>query len=149
MAKVAVERSDFVRPIVVAVSFTLFGEILMFFVWGVALFPTGVLWRKVVWTMTCGVGMGMTIGALVNVIVTGRLRLCAAAWMAGAIYFCVLAFCTALCYQIDLSVGFFGAQESPLLFILGGIIPAFLTSLVYSWFLYSQSGRSVLAHVGL
>jgi len=77
MAKMVLERSDFVRSIVVAVSFTFLGEMLIFLIWGVALFPTGVLWRKLVWTMTCGIAMGMTIGALVNVIVTGRLRLCA------------------------------------------------------------------------
>ena len=149
MASESIDRSDFVRPIAVAVFFTLLGEILIFFIWALALFPTGVLWRKLVWTMTCGVAMGMTIGAFVNVFVTGRLRSYAAAWMSGVIYFSVLAFCVGLCYQIDLSVNFFGAREAPVLFIMGGIVPAFLTSLVYGWVLYSQSGRALLDRVGL
>jgi hypothetical protein len=43
-----VQRSDFARPITVAISFTLFGEALIFLIWGIVLFPGGVLWRKAV-----------------------------------------------------------------------------------------------------
>ena len=147
MAKDLLTRRDFVRPIVAAIFFTLVGEILIFFIWGIALFPAGPLWRKLGWTMTCGVAMGATIGALVNVFVTGRLRSSRAAVTAGVIYFSVLAFCTALCYQVDLSVDYFGAREAPVVFVLGGLIPAFLTSIAYAWLLYSVSGQSILSRV--
>ena len=149
MPEVLLKRSDFVRPIAAAVLFTLIGEILIFLIWGIALFPAGALWRKLAWTMTCGLAMGATIGALVNVFVTGRLRSYPAAVTAGTIYFSVLAFCTVFCYQIDLSVDFFGAREASVLFILGGLIPAFVTSIVYVWLLYSAPGQAMLGRVGL
>ncbi len=142
-------RSDLVRPIAVAIVFTLVGEVLIFLIWGIGIFPKGTLWRKLVWTITCGVAMGATIGALVNLFVTGRLRTRTAAVTAAAIYFSVLAFCIGLCFEIALSVNYFGAREAPVLFIPGGLIPALVTSFGYSWLLYSDSGEAILTRVGL
>lgn len=95
------------------------------------------------------VAVGLVIGSLVNIFVTGRLQSYKAALTAGLIYFTVLAFCVWLCYQIDLSIGLFGAHESPRLFVLGGLVPAMLTSVVYAWILYSQTGRALLDRAGL
>lgn len=137
------------RPITVGITFTLLGELLLFLIWGVHLFPNGDHWKKLGWTMSCGIAMGATIGALVTIIVSGRLKGGIAAITAGLIYFLVLASCTILCYRIDLAMGFFGAQAHPTLFIItGGLIPAFLSSFLYSWLLYSESGRSFLTKVG-
>ena len=60
-------RQEFVLPITVAIAFTLMCELLIFYVWGVRLFPEGIVWKKLVWTITCGVAMGATIGAFVNI----------------------------------------------------------------------------------
>ncbi len=144
-----IERRQVVRPVAVAIAFTLAGEVLIFLIWGISLFPVGAIWRKLIWTTTCGVAMGASIGAFVNVFVTGQLRPPKAPIAAAAIYFSVLAFCVALCYQIDLSIGFFGAREAPWLFILGGLIPALVTSYAYAWLLYSNSGQAILTRVGL
>ncbi len=142
-------RSDFVRPITVAITLTLLGEILLFLIWGVHLFPTGVLWHKAVWTATCGLAMGATIGALVNLVVVGRMRGKTAAFWSGLLYFSVLALCTFLCFEIDLATGsHFGAREAPLLFIAGGLVPALATSFVYAWLLFAETGTSVLSKFG-
>ncbi len=93
--------------------------------------------------------MGATIGALVNVVVTGRSPARSAAITSAVIYFSVLAFCVGLCYQIDTSIGFFGANEEPILFILGGLVPALLTSVAYAWLLYSEAGQAFLGRIGL
>ena len=144
-----VTRSDFTRPITVAITFTLFGEALIFLLWGVYLFPKGAIWHKAVWTGTCGLAMGATIGALVNVVVTGRMDGSTAAFWSGLLYFSVLALCTFLCFQIDLATGsHFGAWEAPLLFIAGGLIPALASGLVYSWLLYSETGANLLSRLG-
>lgn len=142
-------RQEFVRPITVAIVFTLKGELLIFYIWGVRLLPEGIVWKKLVWTITCGVAMGATIGAFVNITVTGRLHGARGGVVATLVYFLVLAFCTGLCYQIDLAMGFFGARESSLLFILGGLVPAFITSIAYSWLLFSAPGQSALSKIGL
>ncbi len=93
--------------------------------------------------------MGATVGALVNVFVTGRLRSGTAAVTAGAIYFSVLAICVALCFEISLSVDYFGAAEAPFLFVLGGLIPAFAKSFAYAWLPYSESGQAIITRTGL
>lgn len=143
-------RKAYLRPVTVAVTFTLFGEMLILWIWGMNLFSdVGVLWRKAVWTSVCGVAMGAVIGALVNVFVTDRLDGGSAATMAGLIYFGVLSGCVALCFEIDRATGgAFGAHNAPLLFIFGGLIPAFLSAFIYSWLLYAPAGRSLLDRIG-
>jgi hypothetical protein len=144
-----VTRLDFTRPITVAITFTLLGEALIFFVWGVHLFPVGALWRKAVWTGTCGVAMGATIGALVNIVVIGRMDGRRAVLWSGLLYFVVLAFCTFLCFHIDLATGSgFGAQEAPILFVVGGVMPALISSFAYSWLLFSEKGSKLLSRLG-
>lgn len=135
-------RREFVPPIVIAVAFTMIGEMMILLFWGILMFPSGSLGPAFAWTFTCGLAMGATIGALINVIVTGRLEALAAAIWSGVIYFIVLAACTGLCFRIDLAVGSrFGAEEAPALFILGGLIPALVTTPLYGWLLHSDTGR--------
>jgi len=57
-----------------------------------------------------------------------------------------LAYCTNLCYRVDLGVGWFGAREAPVLFVLwGGIVPAALSSVAYGWLLYSDRGCRLMS----
>ena len=112
-------RREFVRPIVVATVLTLGGEMLVFLIWGLGLFPEGSLLSKFVWTATCGIAMGATIAALTIWLVAGRLDGHRAAAAASVVSFAVLAFCTFLCYRLDLSLDLFGARAAPELFISG------------------------------
>jgi len=131
-------------------SFTLLGEFLILLIWGVYLFPGGVFFHKAVWAGTCGLAMGATIGAAVNLVVTGRRAGRTAAILSSTIYFMTLALCTILCFQIDRATGSqFGALQAPVLFVAGGLIPAFATSIVYSWLLYSKAGANLLSRLGL
>jgi hypothetical protein len=149
MPGVSLGRPDVVRPIVVALAMTLAGEAVILLVWGVVLFPAGALWHKLWWAMICGAAMGLSIGALVNLIVTGRLTPRYAAPVAALIYLSVLLLCVGLCFRIDQAAGLFGANEAPLLFILGGVVPALLTSVVYAWLLYGTRGQKILVRFGL
>jgi hypothetical protein len=127
------QRSDFVKSISVAPSFTLLGEAIIFVVWSVHLFPAGDVWTKFVWVGTCGIAMGAAIGAIDNLVVTGRLGAGQGALCSGLIYFVVLAFCTVLCFRIDLATSSqFGAKEAPILFLAGGLPPALASSFVYA-----------------
>lgn len=142
-------RKAYLRPVTVAVTFTFLGEMLIFYIWGMNLFSGGALWRKAVWTSVCGVAMGAVIGAFVNLFVTERLAGRQAAATAGFIYFGVLAGCVALCFEIDRATGgAFGAHDAPLLFIVGGLAPAFLSAFIYAWLLYAPAGRSLLDRIG-
>ncbi len=46
------------------------------------------------------------------------------------------------------SDGAFGAHDAPLLFVFGGLVPAFLSAFIYAWLLYAPAGRSVLDRIG-
>ena len=138
-------RDEFVQPIVVATALTFGGEMLILLVWGVWLFPGGGLLPKFVWTATCGIAMGATIGALTILFVAGRLWGRTAALVAAGLSFGVLSFCTILCYRLDLALDLFGARPAPTFFVAGGLIPALLGSGLYGWLLHSQTGSSLLA----
>ena len=142
-------RAVYVRPIALGIALTAFGELLILVIWGVILFPGGDVLKKLAWTGTCGVAMGATIGALVNLFVTGRLEGRQAMTWTALIYFGVLSYCNVLCYSIDLTMGFFGAQTHPGLFLAGGFVPALVTSIPYAWLLFSQRGPELLAKVRL
>jgi hypothetical protein len=141
-------RADYVRPITVGITFTAFGELLIFLLWGLLLFPEGNVLAKLAWTATCGIAMGAVNGAVINVFVTGRLTGPQAIIACALIYFAVLVYCTVLCYRVDLRMGLFGARPDPGLFLAGGFVPAFISSLPYAWLLYSERGRTLLDRVG-
>jgi hypothetical protein len=143
-----VTRKEMTRPIAVAVTLTVLGEVFYFIVWGLILFPEGETWVKAVWTATCGLGMGGTIGALVSWRVVGRFAARRAGVAAGAICFGVLAYCSFLCVGIGSATGYFGAHTHHALFIWGGLIPAFLSSFFYGWVLFSEGGTNLLDRVG-
>jgi hypothetical protein len=142
-------RYEFVRPIVVATALTLGGELLIFLFRGLRLFADGKLLSKFVWTATCGVAISATIVALTILLATGRLEGHWAASAAGSISFSVLAFCTFLCYRIDMTLDLFGARQAPRLFIAGGLVLALVGRPLYGWLLHSLRGASLLARIGL
>ncbi len=137
----ALERSDFVRPILLALALTVAGELFYFVVWGMILFPVGSIAAKFAWTMTCALAMGLSIGSLVGIAVVGRgVSSTAAAIVAGAIYAAILSYCSILCAEIDQVFDFFGGSSEPSLFIWSGIIPAIVTAPIYGWLLFSETG---------
>jgi hypothetical protein len=142
-------RQEFLRPILVALALALGGEMLIFLIWSLGLFPDGRLLPKFVWTATCGIAMGASIAAFTLLLVTGRLEGRRAAAAAGLVCFAVLAYCTFLCYRIDLTLDLFGARRAPALFISGGLVPALFGSALYGWLLHARGGSSLLARLGL
>ena len=48
------ERPKYLRPLLVCVSLCLAGELFLFAVYGLVLFPEGNLFHKVVWAVLCG-----------------------------------------------------------------------------------------------
>jgi hypothetical protein len=144
----SIARADYIRPITLGITITAFGEVLIFILRGLLLFPEEDMLTKLAWTATCGIAMGAVIGALINVFVTGRLAGCRAMITCALIYIVVLSYCSVLCYRIDLTIGYFGARSNPELFLAGGFVPALVTSIPYAWFLFSEQGSTILEKVG-
>ena len=144
-----VNRTAVIRPIAVAVLFTVVGEIIYFLLWGVIWFPAGELWRKVGWTATCGLAMGIVIGAVVLLLAMQSRKRPPALTVTGAVYAGVLLYCTALCLLIARSVGYFGANSDPALFIGGSVIPIIVSTGFYAWLVATENGAKALARIGL
>ncbi len=149
MAEANLSRRDFVRPIILAIALTFLGEMAILLIWGRFLFPAGDFIAKLLWTAVCGLAMGATIGALVTLLVTGRLQGVRVILGTATLYLGVLSLCTLLCYQIDLDLNLFGARQAALLFIAGGMVPAVVSTFLYVWLLYSHKGRRFLARLGV
>ncbi len=131
-----ITKSRVTQVLGIAVGMTLLAEVIYFILWGLVLFPGGSVFNKVVWTFTCGIGMGAVIGALVLVFVEGTASGRPAIFKAALTMFGVGAYCTVLCSGIDASVNYFGGAENTALFVTGSIIPAALGGLFFGWVLY-------------
>ena len=130
------------RIFIIAVTLTTAAEIVYFTVWGLYLFPEGNVAGKLVWTMTCGLAMGLVIGALTYLWVEERFQGGEAVWGAALVMAAVGSYCAWLCSKVDAHLGFFGGDENATLFILSGVIPAILGGLLYGWLVYGKSAKA-------
>jgi hypothetical protein len=134
-----------VRPILLALSFTVGAELIYFFVWGIALFPDGDILAKLVWTLTCGIGIAGVIGSATIFVVVGRYYGWRAICLASLIVITVGTVCSILCSQLDQTFGYFGGTEHRALFLSAGIIPSIFGGFAYGWLLFSDRGRDLLS----
>ena len=143
------DRRTYIRPIFLGIFLTFSGEFLIFWLWGVYLFPQGDLATKILWTATCGVGIGATAGALTTLFVAGRMSGRRAMLSSFAVMFLISGYCVFLCFYIAGHGNWFGANSSPWLFIGGGLALAAPGSWLYGWLLYAPRGQKYLRLIGL
>lgn len=134
------------RPIKLAILLSVFGEAIIFLVWGIILYPEGSLINKFLWTIVfCGLGMGSALGAIITFSVVGKFK------GTKAIIFCSVlsgiilgVFCNYLCFNLDLHFNYFGGQKTPDLFIWNGIIMSFLGGALLGWLCFTKRGSNLL-----
>ncbi|SFU72124.1 hypothetical protein SAMN04488527_11277 [Aliiroseovarius crassostreae] len=127
---------------IIAVTLTTTAGIVYFMVWGLYLFPEGHVVGKLVWLLTCGIAMGLVIGALTYLWVEERFHGGKAILGAALVMASVGSYCTWICSKIDAQLGYFGSVENMTLFILSGVIPAVIGGLLYGWLIYGQSAKA-------
>ena len=142
MTRSSITRSCLSLILGIPVAMTFLAEIFYLVVWGIVLFPAGNLAGKVVWTVTCGIAMGLVIGGLTLLWIEGRYTGRAAAARAAVVFFLVSAYCSWLCSRIDSVFSYFGGEEKGMLFIASGVIPAIFGASLYGWLLYERPGPS-------
>jgi hypothetical protein len=142
-------RQQFLRPVYLALLFTVGAELFYFIVWGIVLFPEGNLIAKFGWTMICGIAMGCVISVFTLLFVVGRLSGLNAVLLSALGMAIVGSSCGFLCSRIDATYNYFGGAEHAALFIWGGVIPAVLGGLLYGWVLFSRQGRRLLEKAGI
>ena len=144
-------RKMFIRPLTISLFFSVVGEFLLFVIYGVILFPEGNMIYKLLWTLVfCGIGMGATLGAGINLYIVGRHTGHKAILLTILLSFLILGVaCDLLCLNLDLHFNYFGAQTSPLLFSAGGILGSFIAGAGIGGLLFFQTGQTILERIGL
>ena len=144
-------RKMLLRPLIISLFFAVAGELLLLVIYGIILFPEGNLFYKVLWTIGfCGIGMGATLGAGINLFVMGRYAGPKAILLTILLSFLIMGVaCDLLCLNLDLHFNYFGAQASPLLFSAGGVLGSILAGAGIGGLLFTETGRSILERIGL
>ncbi len=144
-------RTRYVRPIKVATAFTLLAELALLLYYGVYLSDEGPLLNKVLWTLGfCGLGMGLSMGALIDLIIVDRFE--AAAAIIGTAIISTLGLgvaCNALCMVLDRHYRYFGGVEDPYLHFLPSFAGSIVAGWVVGWLLFSARGRRILDGLGV
>jgi hypothetical protein len=144
-------RLRYLRPLYVAVALSVLGEASLFVTHGIILYPAGTLLYKLLWTFVfCGIGMGATIGAFLDLFVVGRLSggkaiLASTAFTAVAIG----GVCNLLCLSLDRRFHYFGGDADPALFFTNGLVLATLGGAVIGWLLFTVRGNRLLERIGI
>ena len=144
-------RKMYIRPLIISLFFAVAGELLLLVIYGIILFPEGNLLYKVLWTLGfCGIGMGATLGAGINLFVMGRYAGPNAILLTILLSFLIMGVaCDLLCLNLDIHFNYLGAQASPLLFSAGGVLGSILAGAGIGGLLFTETGRSVLERIGI
>ena len=141
----------FNRPVKLGIIFSVEAELIIFVFWGLILYPDGNIVYKFLWAVVfCGVGMGATVGALIQLFVVGRLTNSKAILACALLSVGVLGIgCNLLCLNLDSHFHYFGGVDSPYFFVAGGVILAAVSGSVAGWLIFSTQGRRILDNVGI
>jgi hypothetical protein len=146
-----VVRKTFIRPLVVSIRITELGELLLLILYGVILFPEGSLIHKILWTLVfCGIGIGATLGACINILIVGRFNGVKAILLTTVASLIVLAIaCNLLCLNLDRHFHYFGGTSNPFLFSLDGVFGSIIGGIVVGALLFTQKGNRHLEGLGI
>ena len=144
-------RKTYIRPLIISLFFSIVGELVLLVIYGIVLFPEGNMMYKVLWTLGfCGIGMGATLGAGINLFIVGRHVGLKAVLLTVLLSFLIMGVaCDLLCLNLDLHFNYFGAQASPLLFVTSGVLGSLIAGAGIGVLLFSETGRSILGRIGI
>lgn len=147
----SIDRRDFTRPIIVATVFTWLAELMLLLYYGIYLSDEGSLLNKIIWTLGfCGLGMGLALGGLIDLLLVGRVSERAGIWLTIVLGTLTLGIaCNWLCMELDRHFRYFGGAENPYLHFLPSFIGAVLGAWLLGWLLFSGKGRSILERFGI
>ena len=149
--KYNVTVNDYLRPLKLAIIFSVLGEAAILLIWGVILYPEGSLLHKFLWTIVfCGIGMGAAAGVFIDFLVVGKLNGLPAIIATAFISFVLLGlFCNFLCFNLDMHFDFFGGHNTPNSFIWNGIVMATLGGIFVGWLCFTDKGNKILNKYGI
>lgn len=142
---IRVTRSEYLRPIKLALIFSILGEAFIFIVWGVVLFPEGNIINKFFWTIVfCGVGMGGALGSAVAMFVVNRAKGVSAIIQTIFLSLIMLGIaCNYLCLRLDRVFHYFGGAEDTLLFLGNGLVMSAVGGALLGYLCFTERGRLI------
>jgi len=144
-------RARYLRPIKVATLFTVGAELLLLLYYGIYLSDEGSLVYKVLWTLGfCGLGMGFSVGAILDLFVVDRMRPAAAIAATAVTSTLTLGVaCNALCMVLDRHYRYFGGADDPYLHFLPSFFASIVGGILVGWLLFTPRGVSWLNRIGI
>lgn len=144
-------RRQYLRPLWLGILFATAGEFLIFLVFGLLLNGPGSWVTKLVWTVGfCGIGMGSTIGAFVDLLIVGRWSGVRAIAATCALSTAILGIaCNVLCWRLDVGLHYFGGAEHPTIFLVNGVLASGIAGVALGALLFTDAGRGWLDRRGL
>ena len=139
-------RRQYLRPLWLGILFATIGESFVFLVFGLLLGGTAGWPMKLAWTVGfCGVGMGSTIGALVDLLLVDSWRRRRAILATTALSTGILGIaCNLLCFRLDMGLEYFGGAVHPVVFLASGILGAMACGIAMVWLLFDEKGQAWL-----
>ena len=144
-------RSRYIRPIIVSIAMTEIGEIFLLILYGIILFPEGSIIHKILWTLVfCGIGMGATLSATINIMIIDRFNGKKAIVLTTALSLIILGVaCNYLCLNLDRHFHYFGGSSYPHLFTFGSIAGSIVGGIIVGVMLFTKAGNKHLQKVGI
>ncbi len=140
---------EFKRPVILGIFFSALAEFVIFVVWGLFLYPEGNILYKFLWTVVfCGIGMGATVGVLIQLFVIGKFKAGKAILACSLISIGVLGIaCNILCLNLDAHFHYFGGVENSTLFIVNGVVMSAVGGGLVGWLMFSAKGKKILSQL--
>ena len=108
------------------------------------------IFYKIMWTLFfCGIGMGSTMGTLVNMFITDQYFNSKAIFGTTLLGLLVFGTCNILCFRLDHHFDYYGSFNYPVFFLSKGFAAGILGSLFNAYLLFSPNGQKLLIKMGL
>ena len=126
--------------------FSILLELTYWLVWGIMWFP-GHIWEKLLWALSCGLGMGSVVGVISCMFIVGKLSNTKAIFGSFALVVLVGSFCTINCFLMDRQANLWGAVTNPNLFLISGFVGTLIGAILYSWLVFTPAGNQFIARL--
>ncbi|CAF0780307.1 unnamed protein product [Adineta steineri] len=143
-------RQYYLRPMKLFIGSSIGAELIFLFI--SICFFSGFkdIFYKILWTLFfCGIGMGSTMGTLINIFITDRYFNSKAIFGTLILGLIVFGTCNVLCFRLDHHFDYYGAIKYPVFFLSKGFVAGLLGSLINGYLLFNANGQKLLIKIGL
>jgi quinol-cytochrome oxidoreductase complex cytochrome b subunit len=113
------------------------GEFALWIIYSPIWYPEHI-WETFRWTLSCGWGMGATIGAITCLFIVDRLSPTLAIVVSFVTATLVFGVCSLSCFLMDRQTNYWGAATHSTEFLLGSFIGTFIGAVLYAGLVFGR-----------